>query len=78
MGRHAADRQQSLGTWVRARRKAAELSQEGLASLAGVHRVFVSELENDKPTLRMDAVNRVLAVFGKQLGPVDAPRGDLP
>ncbi|MFY9341466.1 MAG: hypothetical protein WAT39_03175 [Planctomycetota bacterium] len=39
---------------------------------------LVSDLENDKPTLRMDAVNRVLAAFGKQLGCVEAPRPDWP
>jgi hypothetical protein len=31
-------------------------------------------LEQAKPTVRMDAVNKVLAVFGKTLGAVDAPR----
>ncbi|MFT7463609.1 MAG: hypothetical protein ACI9EF_001954, partial [Pseudohongiellaceae bacterium] len=35
-------------------------------------------LENGKPTLRMDAVNRVLAAFGKCLGAVDMPRDESP
>lgn len=76
MPQFAADRQHSLGSWIRLRRRAAGLSQSALAGLAGVHRVLISELENDKPTLRMDAVNRVLAVFGRRLGPVEAPRGE--
>jgi transcriptional regulator with XRE-family HTH domain len=50
------------------------MSQRALGELAGVGTRFVSELERGKPTLRLDAVNRVLAVFGKRLGIVDAPR----
>jgi transcriptional regulator with XRE-family HTH domain len=50
------------------------MSQRALGELAGVGTRLVSELERGKPTLRLDAVNRVLAVFGKELGIVDAPR----
>lgn len=52
------------------------MTQRQLGELAGVGTRLVSELERGKPTLRMDAVNRVLAVFGKRLGAIDAPRGD--
>lgn len=72
--RSIADRQWDLGAFVRERRKANGLSQQALSELAGVSQPFLSELERGKPTLRMDAVNRVLAVFGKRLGVVDAPR----
>ena len=65
---------ESVGAFVRSRRKANHLSQRHLAELVGTGTRLVSDLENDKPTLRMDAVNRVLAAFGKQLGCVDAPR----
>ena len=64
----------TVGQYVRDRRKAAGLTQRALAELAGVGRRFVSGLERDKPTLRLDAVNRVLAVFGKQLGLTDGRR----
>ncbi len=64
----------SIGQYVRARRKAASLTQRALGELAGVGVRFVSELERDKPTVRVDAVNKVLAVFGKRLGLTDAPR----
>ncbi len=67
---------ESIGTFVRARRVANRLSQRQLAELAGVGQRFVSELERDKPTLRVDVVNAVLAVFGKRLGVVDARRDD--
>jgi DNA-binding XRE family transcriptional regulator len=50
------------------------MTQESLAELAGVGRRLIVEIERGKPTLRMDAVNAVLAVFGKTLGPVDLPR----
>ena len=50
------------------------MTQEELAELAGVGRRLVVDLEKGKPTLRMDAVNAVLAVFGKTLGVVDAAR----
>jgi transcriptional regulator with XRE-family HTH domain len=54
------------------------MSQRQLAELVGTGTRLVSDLENDKPTLRMDAVNRVLAAFGKRLGCVDAPRTSEP
>lgn len=68
------DRESSIGYFVRERRKANRMSQADLGELAGVGTRFVSELERGKPTLRMDAVNRVLAVFGKTLAIGDAPR----
>jgi y4mF family transcriptional regulator len=64
------DRELLLARFVRERRKANGLTQLDLAKLAGVGRRFVVELEEGKPTLRMDAVNRVLKVFGKRLGVV--------
>lgn len=67
-----------IGAFVRARRKAHGFSQGELGDLAGVGRRFVSELEQAKPTVRMDAVNKVLAVFGKTLGVVEAPKDDEP
>jgi y4mF family transcriptional regulator len=68
----------SVGAFVRARRRAHRLTQAELAALAGVGNRLISELERDKSTLRTDAVNRVLAVFGKRLGVVEAPREDEP
>ena len=64
----------ALAQFVRERRKAGKLTQRELGELAGVGTRLVSELENGKATLRMDAVNRVLKVFGKRLGPVEMPR----
>jgi y4mF family transcriptional regulator len=68
---------ESIGAFVRRRRLANGLTQRELAELAGVGARFVSELEADKPTLRLREVDRVLAVFGKTVGVVDAPRPPL-
>ncbi|MFO0905768.1 MAG: helix-turn-helix domain-containing protein [Pirellulales bacterium] len=65
---------QTLSVFVRTRRKASRLSQRELAELAGVGTRFISELERAKSTVRLHEVNKVLAVFGKQLGIVDAPK----
>ena len=69
---------QEIGEFVRIRRKASGFSQGELGELAGVGRRFVSELEQAKPTARLNSVNKVLAVFGKTLGIVDAPKDDMP
>lgn len=68
------DRDLSIAGFVRERRKSNKLNQKELAELAQVGKRFVVELEAGKPTLRMDTVNKVLAVFGKKLGVLDAPR----
>ena len=65
---------EAIGAFVRERRYSAKLTQRELAELAGVGTRLISELERGKPTLRMDAVNRVLRVFGQMLGPIEAPR----
>lgn len=67
-----------IGEFVRQRRKAGSLSQQELGELAGVGTRFISELERGKPTVRLDAVNKVVAVFGKTLGLVEAPKQDEP
>jgi y4mF family transcriptional regulator len=60
----------AIGSFVRDRRQAAGMSQRELGELASVGTRFVSELERGKSTVRLDAVNKVLAVFGKGLGVV--------
>lgn len=64
---------QEIGAFIRRRRRANNLTQRELSELANVGLRLVSELERGKPTLRTDAVNRVLAVFGQMLGVVPAP-----
>lgn len=76
----AAASARELGELIRRRRQANHLTQRALCELAGVGLRFVSELERGKTTLRMDAVNQVLGVFGLMLGGIPAPRdtGDPP
>jgi y4mF family transcriptional regulator len=50
-----------------AMRKAAGLTHVELADRAGVGLRFLRELEQGKPTVRMDKVNQVLALFGREL-----------
>ena len=57
-----------LGKEITEMRKAAELTQVELAERAGVGLRFVRELEQGKPTVRLDKVNQVLALFGCELG----------
>ena len=68
---------ESPAEFVRRRRLANRLTQRDLAEMAGVGVRFVSELERSKPTLQLAAVNRVLAVFGKELGLSDLSRAEL-
>jgi y4mF family transcriptional regulator len=63
--------QDTVGAFVRERRRANNMSQADLALLSGVGRRFVSDLENGKPTSRLDKVDDVLKAFGKRLGVVD-------
>ncbi|MCW3789397.1 helix-turn-helix transcriptional regulator, partial [Plebeiibacterium sediminum] len=50
--------------FVKQRRKQLGLTQQDLAERAGVGLRFIRDLEQGKPSLRMDKVNEVLALFG--------------
>ena len=59
-----------ISTFVKERRKVFNRTQVDLAEKSGVGLRFVRELEQGKPTLRLDKVNQVLALFGHELGAV--------
>lgn len=61
----------SLRLFVKQKRKELKLTQEELALNAGVGLRFVRDLEQGKKTLRLDKVNDVLALFGKEVGVID-------
>jgi len=63
-----------LRQFVKQKRKELKLTQEGLALNAGVGLRFVRDLEQGKRTLRLDKVNDVLALFGKEVGVIDKSR----
>lgn len=60
----------SLANFVKEMRKKFNLTQIDLADKSGVGIRFVRDLEQGKQTLRMDKVNQVLSLFGRQVGAV--------
>jgi len=56
-----------LAALVRTLREQLRLTQRELASRAGVGPRAVWDLERGKPTIRLDVVTRVLAVFGRRV-----------
>jgi len=61
----------SIRLFVKQKRKELKLTQEDLALNAGVGLRFIRDLEQGKTTLRLDKVNDVLALFGKEVGTID-------
>ncbi|RLZ09711.1 helix-turn-helix transcriptional regulator [Faecalibacter macacae] len=61
----------SIADFVKQKRKRLKITQPELAERAGVGLRFVRELEQGKPTLRLDKVNQVLALFGSEVGVID-------
>ena len=59
-----------IASFVKERRKMFNLTQIDIAEKSGVGLRFVRELEQGKPTLRLDKVNQVLALFGHEVGAV--------
>lgn len=57
----------TLGSRIKAERKAQGMTQGELASLAGVHMNFLSQLEGGKPTVQLDKVLSVLMTLGLEL-----------
>lgn len=66
---------ESISLFVKRKRKELKLTQEDLAFNAGVGLRFVRDLEQGKESLRLDKVNDVLALFGKEVGVIDQKRG---
>ncbi len=61
----------TIADFVRQMRKQFGMTQVDLADKSGVGLRFVRELEQGKQTLRLDKVNQVLGLFGRQAGPVE-------
>ncbi len=62
---------ETLRSFVKQKRKELGLTQQELALNAGVGLNFVRDFEQGKKTLRLDKINDVLALFGKEVGVVD-------
>ena len=63
---------ETLAGFVKQKRKQAQLTQEDLASRAGVALTVIRKIEQDKDNLNLEKVNRVLKMFGHELAPVNS------
>jgi len=61
----------NLSEVVKKERKKHALTQSELSQKAGVGLRFIRDLEQGKNTLRLDKVNQVLFMFGKEIGVKD-------
>ena len=59
-----------IAPFIKEKRKSLGLTQTDLAEKAGVSLRFVRDMEQGKPTLRLDKVNQVLDLFGSEMGVV--------
>ena len=59
-----------LSAFVKEMRREHSLTQDALAAKAAVGLRFGRGLEQGQQTLRMDKINQVLALFGKEVGAV--------
>ena len=57
-----------IGTFVRQERKRRGLTQQELASMAGVGLNFVYQLEKNKQTVQLETTNLVLNALGYKVG----------
>lgn len=64
----------NLSSFIKEKRKQANLTQSALAAKAGVGLRFIRDIEQGKITLKMDKVNQVLKLFGHELGPIPLNR----
>ncbi len=64
----------NIGEYIRNKRKQYHLTQVELAERSDVGIRFVRELEGGKPTVQVNKVNQVLALFGEELYPQKTKR----
>jgi y4mF family transcriptional regulator len=60
-----------IGNFIKTERKNRGLTQKDFANISGLGLKFVRDLEQGKPTVRMDKVNQALFMFGAIAGPVN-------
>lgn len=59
----------TIGKYIKTERKKLGLTQEEFALRSGLGLRFVRDLEQGKPTVRLDKVNQALAMFGMEAVP---------
>ena len=60
----------SFSALLKDERKRNGLTQEDLALRSGVGLRFIRDVEQGKASVRLDTLNRVLALFGYEAGPI--------
>ena len=66
----------TIGIFIKRKRKEAHLTQADFAVKSGLGLKFVRDLEQGKPTVRLDKVNQALSMFGFEAGPVRKSKGE--
>ena len=66
----------TLSEFIKTKRNNVKLTQQELAQKAAVGPRFLRDLEQGKPTLRLDKINQALQLFGHELGPVKKNHSD--
>lgn len=64
-----------IGALIRERRKALGWDQKQLAARIGASRLWVSEMENGKPTVQLDLALRALDALGVRLSTIETDQG---
>jgi y4mF family transcriptional regulator len=64
------DSTSSLAAFIKYNREKLSLTQEMLAEKTGLGIHFIRDIEQGKPSLRLDKVEKVLALFGYKMAPV--------
>ncbi|MEX2242968.1 MAG: helix-turn-helix domain-containing protein [Fimbriimonadaceae bacterium] len=67
MQKHKPQSEPDLGAALRRRRKALGMSQDETARLSGCGRLFISEVERGKRSVRLDKLIELLRTLGLQL-----------
>jgi y4mF family transcriptional regulator len=66
--------EQTIGLWIKKKRREAGLTQQQFAMRSGLGLRFIRDLEQGKQTVRLDKVNQALSMFGMAAGPVKMER----
>ncbi len=59
-----------IGDYIKKERKERGMTQKEFAEVSGLGLKFVRDLEQGKPTVRMDKVNQALYMFGAIAAPI--------
>jgi y4mF family transcriptional regulator len=72
--KYLIDDKNEAGQLIKILRKERKLTQQELADQAGLSFSFVNQVERGKKTVRLDALNKLLAVFGYTMQPTRISR----